>query len=186
MSTKKTKTHVPQKLDDARSAFDYILRATMENIKNGKPCESQFLSIVFLPNEESFSIIPVPLGDTVDAEQRREVMRVVGDDLAEQGAEAMVFVTLAEAWVSKGGKYSSPKEDPKRREVFMASAQDKDGYVRNVSYEIKRKTSGIEFSRMNIFGKSQSKQSHEWVKDSKIENSLTIPAWENYKKKLKN
>lgn len=182
---------VSDKLQSARDAFDYMVKMSFDKIKSGKKVEAEFIAIAYLPNEKNFSIIPVPLGDTVDADQRREVMDVVGQDLAEQGAEAYVFITMSEVWISEQAgankKYAKPTLDPRRKEGLIASAQDKNGYVRNVSYQIKRKGGKIEFEKINLFGRSQTKQMYEWTKGdkSKIENSLTIPAWKSYRKAKK-
>jgi hypothetical protein len=196
MSTTKTKTKekaVPQKLQACRDAFDYMIKMSMERIQKGGSVEGEFVATVFLPNETSLTVIPVPLANTVDADQRREIMRLTGEDIAEQKADAFVFMFIAEAWASvqkRSGNYIRPINDPKRKEVFLASAQDKTGCVRNVSYEIKRKTTGVEFAKIDLFGKSQKKFSHTWTnpKDDdrlKIQNSLTEEAWTAYKKKLK-
>lgn len=195
MSQTKSKTKsVPKKLQAGRDAFDYMVRMSMDRIVKGGKVESEFSAIVFMPNETTFTILPVPLGDTVDAEQRREVMKITGEDLAEQGAEAIVFIMIAEAWANvhkpSTNKLVRPVDDPNRKEVFLASAQDKTGCVRNLSYEIKRKTSGVEFTRIDIFGKSQAKFAHSWTNPKedarlKIENALTKGAWDAYKKKVK-
>lgn len=195
MSTTKNNTKsIPQKLKTGRDVFDYLVKMSMDKIKKGGRVESEFSAVVFMPNDESFTIIPVPLGDTVDAEMRREVMKITGEDLAEQGADAIVFITIAEAWANtqkaSSKNFIRPSVDPKRKEVFLASAQDKSGCVRNVSYQIKRKTTGVEFSKIYLFGKSQAKFMHEWTNPKeddrlKIENSLTSGAWDAYKKTLK-
>lgn len=182
---------VPKKLQAARDAFDYMVKMSFDKIKNGKKVEPEFIAIAYLPNQDTFSIIPVPLGDTIDAEQRQEVMSVVGQDLAEQGAEPYVFIAMSEVWISKrppsGQRLTTPTLDPQRKEGIIASAQDKNGYVRNLSYEIKRKGGRVEFEKINLFGRSQVKQMYEWTKEdnSKVENSLTISAWKSYKKAKK-
>lgn len=178
-----------KKLDQCREAFDYMVKMSMEKIEKGGQVISEFSAIVFLPDDETLSIIPVPMNDTVDAEQRREVMRLAGEDLADQQADAYVFMAIAEAWASsaKGSKTVRPHNDPKRKEIFLASAQDKNGYVRNISYQIKRKGKEVTFARINMFGKSQAKFLYKWEKqeDVKIENSLTKEAWDHYKNKVK-
>ena len=91
---------VAENLKYCRDSFDYIVKMSMEKIKKGGRIDSEFMAIVFLENEPDFTIIPVPLGDTIDAQQRKDVIEETGKDLAEKNAKAMVFITLAEAWVS--------------------------------------------------------------------------------------
>jgi hypothetical protein len=192
MKTTKAKE---SKLDAARGVFDFLSNTSMEQIKDGKSVESTLFAVMYEKGSDQLGILPVSFGDTQDADERRMIMESIGEMLAEKEADVYLFMTVAEAWAStqkltKNGLYIRPLLDPKRKELFMASGKDVDGNIRNVSYEIKRKEKGVEFKRLNIFGKSQAKFLFDWhdpkkQQELKIENTLVDTAWESYSKSKK-
>lgn len=191
-TNKKTKREAPERMENCRGAFDFIVSKSIDVIKRGGSVASEFSAIAFMPYEKTFEIIPIPLNDTVDAEQRREVMAYVGEDLATYGAEVYIFMAVAEAWFAKrsrGQKYVRPSTSPTRKEVFIATAEDKNGKVRNISYEIQRNGKDITLKKIALFGKKEEKLMLDWISMKEIGkdkgHSLTHVAWEAYKKKLK-
>lgn len=186
------------RIESARNVFEFISNTSMDQIKNGGSIDGSLFAILYEKGSDEINIFPVPLSDTFDAEERMQVMEAVGEMLGEKDSDVYMFMTVSEAWGSKAkksdGKFVRPSEDPKRFELFIASGRDKNGYIRNVSFEIKRKPDGVVFSSINIFGKSQSKFLHGWHSDKeesklKIENTLVSTVWDSYinkKKSLRN
>ena len=74
---------IPEKLQNARDAFDYIVKMSFDKVKSGGRIDSEFIAIAYMPGDDHFSIIPVPLADTIDEAQRKrrplKPTRIIGE-----------------------------------------------------------------------------------------------------------
>ena len=123
---------IPEKLQNARDAFDYIVKMSFDKVKSGGRIDSEFIAIAYMPGDDHFSIIPVPLADTIDEAQRNDVMALFAEDLAAQGADAYIFIAISEVWISERVAESSGKN---KMEGLVASAHE--SFHNNTSHKFK-------------------------------------------------
>lgn len=168
-------------LPAARDAFGYISSGCFDVVKSGASLPSR-LYVVFLQEhtndgldsdiDKTIGVLPIPLEDTYGAEERVAVASTAGQAFADRGLKVLMFLIVAEAWMTIGKK---------KKEAFIFVGKDYTGAIRYENYEIKRKgDNDASFVQSEMTGQTGEK----WVtgeKEHKNAFPLLDTAWDRYR-----
>lgn len=161
-------------MEKAHEAFSFISSSLKKALEDGGKIDSAIFAVFKQPDGE-IGVIPVPLNDTYDSEERLVVASTVGTTFALRGTQVLLFSVAGEAWVHRG-------DGKKKEEAFVYAARDAEGKMIHglFSVEGKGKTRVVTNAEKTGLGELSP---NAWVKPTaKQETGFPIlnVAWDAY------